>query len=41
MLSKAHRQAKESNREVDPTIIVEINFMPDCSSDIEMSNKET
>ena len=40
MLCEAHRQAKEANMEVDPTVIEEINTMLDCSFDIEMSNEE-
>lgn len=40
MLYEAHRQAKEANMKVDPTIIAKINSMPDCSSDIEMSDEE-
>lgn len=40
MLSKAHSQAKDANMEVDPMVIVEINSMSDCSSDIEMSDEE-
>ena len=41
MLSEAHRQAKKSNRKINPTVITEINSMPNCSSNIEMSNEET
>ena len=41
MYYEAQRQAKESNRKVDPTIIAEINPMPNCSSNIEMSDEET
>ena len=33
MLCEAHRQAKEANMEVDPTVIEEINTMLDFSFD--------
>ena len=40
MLCEVHRQAKEVNMEVDPIVIAEINSMPDCSSNIEVSDDE-
>lgn len=40
MLCEVHRQAKEVNMEVDPIVIAKINSMPDCSSNIEVSDKE-